>query len=65
MKIITVYATLDKAKIFSNKHLTVVHDEHPSNIELDIVLTLCILDEQENMEFELFQIENSIDFCLT
>ena len=39
-QILTVHNTLDKAKVLWDEVITVVHDEHTSHIELDVVLLL-------------------------
>merc|ERR1711988_1599313 len=46
-EILRVNNTLGKVKVLRNELLTVVHDEDTSDIELDVVLTLLVLEEVE------------------
>merc|ERR1711976_215313 len=61
-EILGVNNTLDKVEILWDKLLTVVHDEHSSDIELDVVLALLVLkqvkrsslgDEKKSSELKL------------
>jgi hypothetical protein len=46
-EILGVYDTSDEAQILGDQVLTVVHDEHSSHVELDVVLLLLGLEHVE------------------
>merc|ERR1719470_10451 len=61
-EILRVNDTLDKVEVLRDEILAVVHDEDPPHVQLDVVLTLLVLeqvegsslgDEEESAELKL------------
>ena len=62
-EIFRVYNTLDKVEVLGDDVLTVVHDEHSTYIQFDIVLLLLVLKEVKRCPF--WYKEESTEFQLT